>query len=378
MYIFRPVFRLLPLKFPFQDEQTSYLNPGKLFDIYCKLPLHELSRVDVGPGRQYVAFHHSTGIDGYSPEIKSVVFHTRSKLVTTTIVDSITTIMHETQDLNQNNVINQDVEWCIKSLQDFVLLRQGEKQTSILTYGNVWKPTNHIPLTSEEYDKGVDEIISKVDFDFCKLYLFGAYLRYTRPLPDSEARGVHTEHVTVLSTREYLYLLEERLDAWPPGVFPKEVSSSLASMPSRFLEVERSKGFLVDKVPQFQLHGVGRIQDITRIERWRSWRIDDSLPPGLKGLGRHLQNGHIGYLNQALPHLKQQANSSGWFWWVRICFGYRDLSGMPNSPPSDVPSDGYWWDLVFSYRESTDELIECIKSLRGGNHCGIDFIIGDD
>lgn len=376
IYIARPIFRLSKLEFPFKDEQTSYHNPSQLFKFFYQLPIQELSRIDVGPGRQYLVFHHSKRVDGKEDELTSLVFQTRSKQSSTIVVDAITMIIHEDFESCNLHLINQDVEWCMKSLQDYILLRPGEKSTTIMTHSNVWETESleEHTLSLEEYDSGINERITKVDFEFCKLYLLCAYLRYVKPTIEAEIRGVEIQHVTLLSTREYIYLLEERLDVWPPAVFPLEIST----IASPLVNLDRAKGFLIDKIPQFKLLGVGRIKDITRIERWRSWRIDSSFGCDFKGLGANLQNGHIGFLNQSTPHLKQQASSSGWFWWVRVCFGWRDTSGLPNSSPNELPNDGYWWDLAFSYRGSSDDLLECIKALRGGSDCDIDFVLGDD
>lgn len=256
------------------------------------------------------------------------------------------------------------------------------KSTRLISYVTIWPGSldpAQLELVPKEFDDGIHEVISKVDFDFVKSYLLCVFLRYVKPVQESDARGIEIQHITILSSRQYLYMMTERLDAWPPAVIPPEISIGLSSVMNQNLGMEtRVKGFLIDKVPQFNLLGVGRISDVTRIERWKSWRIDESLGcSDLKGLGQALQNGHIGYLNQFDSHFKQQASTSGWFWWVRICFGYTDQNSLhPSTPPTIIPPSGYWWDLAFSTRESSNELIECIRVLRTDNV--IQFVLGDD
>ncbi|KAJ3319030.1 hypothetical protein HDV06_006714 [Boothiomyces sp. JEL0866] len=367
VYIARPLFKLGNLKAPLKDEQTMYMNPSKLIEICHKMSIFEMDRIDVGPRRQYLVFHTDTRMPGKEPVILSVLFYTRSRYLTTQVVDSITTLLDEAKE-NANDrptLINQDTEWCIKNLQDTVILQPGHKETQILSY-DAW-PSQVNPLTLEEFDSGVKEQVTKVDFDFVKLYLFGVLLRYFKPVPETDILGAEIQHISILGTREYLYLLQERLDAWPPAIFPPEFSSRY---PSKYNHV---KGFLIDMVPQYTLLGVGRISDITKIERWRSWRIDSSFPQ-LKNLGAQLQNGHIGYYNSLTSVNKQQATTSGWFWWVRIHFLQKGKEEIkPTEPPASAPNNMFW-DIVFANRESTSDFIETIQRI---SH-RVEIVIGDD
>jgi hypothetical protein len=382
LYIAKPLFRLAKLKHPLQDEQTSYLNPSKLIDICYKIPILETSRIDVGPGRQYIAFH-TIQKSKENATIFSLLFQTRSRQTSTVVVDTLTTLIHERQEVNPLEIvpiINQDVEWCIKGIQDHILLRPGPKSTCILSYSHIWPISEkYIELNDKEYDTGIEEQISKVDFDFVQMYLFGAFLRYIKPVPQTEIRGVEIQHTTILGTRDYLYLLQERMDAWPPSVFPPDSAKNYPAFPF----AKREKGYLIDVIPQFQLLGVGRIADVTRIERWRSWRIDESYGENdalkqFTGLGVALQNGHIGYFNQAKSIMHQQANASGWFWWIRIHFGTVTESSLPQSSPKQVPICGYWWDLVFSTRESSEDFIESVRKQKMLQKSDCKIIIGDD
>jgi hypothetical protein len=374
VYVAKPLFRLAKLKHPLQDEQTSYLNPSKLIDICYKIPIMDTTRLDVGPGRQYLAFHTIQ-----KETIFSLVFQTRSRQTSTVIIDTITTLVHEHVEVNpqaKTLVMNQDVEWSIKSIQDQVLLYPGPKSTSILSYSHIWPNSEkYIELTDKEFDTGIQEQISKVDFDFVKMYLFGVYMRYFKPVVDTEIRGVEIQHTTIFGSREYLYLLQERLDAWPPSVFPPDATKQYPSFP-----IQRTKGFLVDLVSPFQVLGVGRMEDITRIERWRSWRIDESFGSDdpFRGLGSALQNGHVGYLNKSLPLLHQQASAGGWYWWIRVHFGTVTETTEPLSSPRQVPICGYWWDIAFATRESSEDFIETIKVLKASKKSDCKIIIGDD
>ncbi|KAJ3275837.1 hypothetical protein HDV01_006703 [Terramyces sp. JEL0728] len=367
VYIAKPLFRLGNLKKPLQDEQTMYMNPSKLIEVCHKMSIFEMDRIDVGPRRQYLVFHTDTRLPSKEPAILSVLFHTRSRYLTTQIVDSITTLLDEAKEnsRDRSTLINQDIEWCIKNLQDTVILQPGQKETQILCY-DAW-PYQVNPLTTEEYDSGIKEQVTKVDFDFVQLYLLGVFLRYFKPVPETDILGAEIQHTSILGTREFLYLLQERLDAWPPAIFPPEFSSRY---PSKYNYV---KGFLIDVIPQYTVLGVGRISEITKVERWRSWRIDTSFPQ-LKNLGAQLQNGHIGYYNSLTSIGKQQATTSGWFWWVRVHFGKEENEEIkPIEPPTKVP-ENMFWDIVFANRESTSDFIDTIQRISKK----VEVVNGDD
>lgn len=400
IYIFTPRFFLEHLKTPLNDEQTSYYDPSRILRCKYKLPLTSTVRIDVGLRRQYLSFHFKHESEPKKIALLSLVFQTRSKQATTLIIDSITSMMHEQEEFNGSLIrINQDMEWCIKSLQR-LLLCPGPKEISILSYGNVWthpSPLNY-ELRNEEYDKGFKEGITKVDFDFIKTYLLCCFLRYIRPFHSSDSRSVEIQHVSLLGTEGYIYLFQERFDVWPPIIVPPEFNpaANVNTAIQNIISSTKTKGLLIDVIPQFQsLIGVGRIKDVFRIERWRSYRIDEGLaassgaPFGdFKGLGRALQNGHIGFFNKHdAERVKQQGALNGFFWWIRIVFGASGVSepaSAPISTPKCVPASSdemrvdYWWDLVFGSRESADEFVETIQKLRGHRNTGITFIFGDD
>jgi hypothetical protein len=361
VYILKPLIRLNKLKSPLYDEQTSYMNPAKLLEIAHKIDLLQISRIDVGPGRQYLCFHTER-----NKTLESILFQTRSKQYTTIIVDLITTVVHE--ENNDIGIINQDIEWFTKYTQENILLKPGRKHTELLNYRNVWNAQDY-SLDPKEFDTGTKEEITKVDFDFVKFFLHGCFLRYLRPVPETDCRGVEIQGVAFLGTREYIYIMQERLDVWPPAIFPPEYK--IQNDGYKYVG-EDLKGFLVDIVAPFDLLGVGRITDITRIEKWRSWRIDEGSEQ-FKGLGASLQNGHLGYLNQTLSARNQQGSAGGWFWWARVCFGDTSEREMPARVTTDIPQ-GYFWDLAFASRESIDDFIKVLTM----NRPLIRVIVGDD
>lgn len=356
IYICQPLFRLGKLKTPICDEQTTYKNPENLLKISYKLSLNNIFRMDVGPGRQYLAIHSNE---------YSIIYQCRIKSVCSRIIDCVMTL----NDDGMNTFINQDLEWFTKYVQTNILIRPGIKDTTILSYEKVWDDSNYC-LTIDEYDSGINEEITKVDFDFVKLFISGVLLRYIKPLQDSDCRSVEIIPMSVLQSREYFYVLQERLDVWPPSVFPPEYNV--------YSNRTELRGFLCDLVSPCELLGVGRLSDITRIEKWRSWRIDSTFgtfSSHFKGLGASLQNGHIGYLNSSTIKTRdQQASAAGWFWWIRISFGDIVDMEIPHNLPKSVPEKGYWWDLAFGSRESCDDFIQSILS----RYPLIPCIIGDD
>jgi hypothetical protein len=382
VYVFRPLFRLVKLQEPLHDEQTTYINPEKLLKLCFKFPLDKLSRIDVGPGRQYLVFRSEEEAPNSKTLVPiSVLFQTRCRQVTTNIIDNITTIFHENFDVNrEGGIINQDTEWCIRGIQNSVLIRPGPKSTKILDYSSCWIHEGIIELTDTEFDEGIHEQITKVDFDYVQVYLFAGFIDFHKLTEHRITVGI--QHVTLLASREYIYVMEERLDAWPPALFPPEFQPK--HRPMKSLRDLPSKGFLIDKVPQFSLKGIGRIADITLVEIWRSWRIDSSFEPMVQnqffGLGAALQKGHIGALNESKNSVNQQGTTSGWFWWVRVSFGNLHDFSQPTSPPKSLPKQGYWWDLVFETRDSINDFVEAIQKAaqRINDKSVITVIVGDD
>jgi hypothetical protein len=307
--------------------------------------------------------------------------------------------------------INQDTEWCIKNIQAYMLLRPGPKSLQILSYDGVWDSNNSdfskYQLRVEESDPGYSETTTKVDFDFVKMYLFCGFLRYTRPIIDSTVRGVEIQHISLLGTTKYLYLFQERSDVWPPVVIPTEFNPSYNAnlgINSILGSKNGQKGLKIDTISQFDsILGVGRIEDVCHIQRWQTYKIDDAVKEyestqaaEYEGLGRALQNGHIGYYspfeshNTPIERKFQQGTLSGWIYWIRIIFGRHESKNTlgnlrPNTCPKSIPNSNkdievwYWWDLVFTSRESADDFAHTIlKMSNGSNRTGIQFVSGDD
>ncbi|KAI8927503.1 hypothetical protein BC831DRAFT_452173 [Entophlyctis helioformis] len=352
------------------------------------------------------------------PRILSWVFLTRSRTSSTQIVDYFTTHMHELRDavppnqhqhlLQLGNPVNQDIESTLRNLQSSVFLTTGSKDVRILSYDSVWASPSRsaldtttdplLAISPNEHDPAAVAEVTKVDFDFLRFYSVGCFLRYLRPVAESATRSVKLEHVSVVGTCDYIYVLAERLDVWPPLIMPLEytphpsINGRIDTVLPGLSQEHGGKGYVADIVPQFEhILGVGRVKDILRVERWRTWRIDSALGlPGegasadFRGLGEALQNGFLGYfgIDSARTTVDEQSGTAGgWFWWVRIIFGERistpsnadsaDLDPpTPTSALKSIPSStrtervAYWWDLAFSNRDAVDELFDSIRAVQ--------------
>jgi hypothetical protein len=447
------------------DEQTKYsLDPGNHFSIIQKFPLYGADggiRIDVGPGRQYIAIHHfhnqlqkSPQPETHSSSIsKSVVFITRSRVETTKALESLASTLpahfstpiptgssaqqstQPTTTSGRNRVlkINQNMEWAWRFVQSRILLQPATaKLTRILSYNTVWGlsefgPEDH-ELSVDEFDAGVHDPVSPVDFAFIKTWIQGIYLRYFKPVEGVDKRGVESCAVSFVVTGDYVYVVGERMDVWPPPLFPPEsmtttfpnippstsftVNSSLNDSVGRDDDdvFKMKKGLVADVVSPFSLMGVGRVRDISRLERWRSWRLNTchSETPGFRTLGTCIQNGLVGYhlidhrISSSLrgsaleapssstrkkenqkKERNQQGSASGFLWWCRVYFGYQQHEGQdferPASPPSIKPGVGYWWDICFRCRESCQEFMDVVVEQRQRyDGAAVQVILGDD
>ena len=344
LYIYKPSFSLQNLNQPLRDEQISYQDdPSKLLILSWKFDLM-FNRIDVGPGRQYLVFHSN---------LQSLVFLTRSRQLTTTIVDHLKTIYH---DIGCESVINQNIEYCVRNLQDLVLLRPGKKSVNLFSSG--W--TCNEVLSDKEFDNGINELVTKVDFEFVKFYFLSTIIRIIQPVKNVNSFGADITPISLLCTNEYLYIVQEQLDIWPPSIFPFEFGI-------KSIGDTNSKGFLIDNIQQHRVLGVGRIHDIVMLECWKSWRIDSSygeeVGQQFQGLGKALRNGHIGYFRTREKPSIQQGTTSGWLWWVRVSFKIDVTNSLVREPPKSVPTCGYFWDVVYSSKESLTEFVEGVHML---------------
>jgi hypothetical protein len=284
---------------------------------------------------------------------------------------------------------------------------------------NIIKKEDHDPAVSDDY------VLSKVDFEFLKLYLLVGYIVPKIPTlrsslspinlasPSSLSIDVHS--LTLTATTEYIYLAAERLDVWPPPLFPPEfnpaesvnkpfldalekanaLSSQTAAAPNA--NSDPFKGLTVDRVPQWSPPlRVGRVKDLVRCERWRTWRW--ALGPVTqmgeaseleKAIAVKVQNGAIGEVSvgKKQQHQLQQpgsqrrskfdgdiGNTSGWGWWVRVVFAVHDDDDVKGkqkvgeeklSDTETRPQQEYWWDLVFATISAANEFLEYVRDARG-------------
>lgn len=345
------------------------------------------------------------------------------------------------------------MEWAWRFVQSRILLQPNTaKLTRILSYNAVWGPSDFGPqqseLSADEFDAGVHDLVSPVDFTFIKTWIQGLFLRYFKPVEGVERRGVECCAVSFVVTGDYVYVVGERMDVWPPPLFPPEsmaASQTIPAFPSFFTTgnaafqesgedvgddvLKMKKGLVADVVSPFSLMGVGRVREISRLERWRSWRLNTchSETPGFKTLGTSVQNGLIGYhlIDQRIsppstlgahssdssatsfsatipsnapsyPHKRKeeqkrerqkQGNASGFLWWCRVYFGYQPLNldggsderERPASPPTVKPGVGYWWDVCFRCRESCQEFMDVIVEQRQRiDGVQVQVVLGDD
>jgi hypothetical protein len=346
-----------------QDDPAMYFDAAEMnrrFVVQLKLRIADILRLDIGPSRQYLCFR------AYNSAMISFMFLTRSQEITTTIVDFITTLL---DPRISRNIINQDVEWFVRNLQSTVLLAKGSKSTQILSYHNVWDQMKPAPLRDEEYDQGLNQEISKVDFDFIRVYQLGVFLRYTKPLENCDLRGVQIQHVSFLTTCQYIYILAERLDVWPPAFVPPEYNPiNGVNDPIEAKIKVKDKGLQIDYIPLFSVLGIGRVSELCKIEKRRSYKIDQGLSSDLAGLGKHLAKGDIGHMKKKMEKIAQAGSTSGWPWHLRLVFGEK-TSSVVYPCEFEIPKSRddfqvhYWWDLGFASKEATSTIIDALLNL---------------
>ncbi|KAJ3407448.1 hypothetical protein HDU80_008760 [Chytriomyces hyalinus] len=306
-------------------------------------------------------------------------------------------------------------------------------------------------LNEDDLDKATTNavVLDKVNFEFLKLYLLVGWIVPHKQAPPTATKSkippsvtVTVNSVTLVATAEYIYLTNERFDAWPPPLFPLSTRPA-AHVNSPFLEhaaaVAAAKqrglnnaprppppdpfqGLLAPEINQYSPPlRVGRVCDLVRCERWKTWRWKlgphvtqvEEAPPLEQNIATLVQNGAIGIVRAvegewpigggsssssssssvSLEDKKARAGAtSGWEWWVRVVFkDCESAEGQPNSASSDTPgpssnassssmagertgSSGrhdsaapkeYFWDLVFSTLDAANEFLEFVKDVRG-------------
>ncbi|KAI9341729.1 hypothetical protein BDR26DRAFT_860181 [Obelidium mucronatum] len=406
-------------------------------------------------------------------------------------------------------IVNQDVEWSLTALREKVLLAPGTSVNVILNDVDVdgkfdWRdvlakkqnkstapPSSggkgwfsdllNTPLSSgsrqpaypslEQTNSPVSRIrtivndtdcdsatsntvvLNKVNFEFLKLYLLVGWIVPHRPLqhPPSKLRvapslSVTVNSVSLIATKDYIYLTSERFDVWPPPLFPastlpaptvnapflEHAASLAATLPrsgsSPSLNSLSStptppandrpipdpfKGLSASQIPQYSPPlRVGRVRDLVRCERWKTWRwklgqqitqVEEASLLEQK-VAALIQNGAIGVVkvvedewpiggvkssgvSSNIEKARRAGATSGWDWWVRMVFKEpvessesttsHKVSGMADSPSSSasvsspsssVPvatSGEYFWDIVFATLDAANEFLEFVKDVRG-------------
>ncbi|KAJ3130518.1 hypothetical protein HK098_000083 [Nowakowskiella sp. JEL0407] len=583
LYIFTPNFGFPYDSKESHDPYAQYINstmkniryddPTKFLSLLYIIPFTGIGRLDLGPNRQYLAVHFLrdksranapdvpsqpnttqttdattmaaktsnnmlnlswyTGNHTQTPFV-SLVLLTRDKEYTSRLIDHLTPILYDigNQDSTTSSshhitgpngrvrIINQDVEWAVRSLQENILLKLGKKNIVYNRISNLWKGkltsstgirhtksssnladgiksglnwiggllatgnsgtttpvTVPTPLDSKanstesisepklvevepakplfepiikEADEDMavhtTEEISKVDFEFLKLYLLVGWVfpasgagtldstALNQLLPSPQYGSPNIRPCSLIATKEFLYLTNERFDVWPPLLFPPEfeptahVNETIENAGSRSQPGWSSnhtafKGLVADLVTPFSSPPliVGKIADIKRCERWRSWRY--TMQKEVQQIGAEpdenglmIMNGAIGFcksktsipkddrlqVEDALvpPHSDlsvrrgsvgtrrlpssdswrsslfrrknvDPGNAAGWGWWIRIVFSKPVFAENPSdqSTPDSNRKDGteeeYWWDIVFSTMDSANEFLEYIRDVRG-------------
>ncbi|KAJ3347355.1 hypothetical protein HDU83_002164 [Entophlyctis luteolus] len=234
------------------------------------------------------------------PGIRSLVFLTRDRIATAKLVAALEPLVGELSrkrasgtnagmaNSNPNTLdestprnainatfffLNQDIDWCLATLQQKVLLKRGGykdivaneigfdgkidlKDTAARRMGHIPPPSgessarekqgwlgslfasSRTPGVQSEVSQNVQRILNEDDedtsfinhsnFDFLKLYLLVGWIVPHKPpngvssskqkFPASLAVTVNS--VSLLATGEYMYLTGERFDVWPPPLFP--------------------------------------------------------------------------------------------------------------------------------------------------------------
>ncbi|KAJ3009726.1 UNVERIFIED_CONTAM: hypothetical protein HDU68_002534 [Siphonaria sp. JEL0065] len=386
-------------------------------------------------------------------------------------------------------IVNQDVEWSLTALRDKVLLKTGEAHSVVLNDvdldGKVdWRDvvakrgalaqlsqpekkswfsdllntplsssgrssggtsvvaTEPIPsrkrsiLNELDYDPATSStvVLNKVNFEFLKLYLLVGWIVPHKPPPPAPPKAkippslsVTVNSVSLIATRDYIYLTSERFDVWPPPLFPastlptpsvnapllEHASSLVNSLPFTSPSTNAAngsstpppparplpdpfKGLSATQIPQYSPPlRVGRVRDLVRCERWKTWRW--KLGPHVtqveeaslleQKVAALVQNGAIGVVRvvedewpiggvkpsgstNAMDKARRAGATSGWDWWVRIVFKESEGS-LPLDSPSISTNEGscnndeYFWDIVFATLDAANEFLEFVKDVRG-------------
>ncbi|KAJ2677342.1 hypothetical protein IWW42_000148 [Coemansia sp. RSA 1085] len=236
------------------------LQPESCLGLLCALPLKAIGRIDVGPNRQYLTLHSgllasvdngrwdaaglprllaagapaypATGYTGESELRKSsricssCALMIRDRLTCSDVIDSLAEIGYETRALDAGGVgsgrqraLNHDVEWAMHHLVQQVFLRPA-------TFAGIDDATDdaghalqqvraelqrtrsgRTPGALVDAASGDDVIVDKVTYEFLKLYLCTGV---------ATTQGMRAR--TLVATPQFIYVVRERVDIWPPPV----------------------------------------------------------------------------------------------------------------------------------------------------------------
>ncbi|KAI9006140.1 hypothetical protein BC832DRAFT_470555 [Gaertneriomyces semiglobifer] len=378
---------------------------------------------------------------------ENVVAITRDKQVTTDFLSALEleiggTRASQLEGQMANLWLNRDTSWAVREITDHVLLKKGSKShvgfpstwlslsrkdgTAVgrqwferLFTGN-WAESSHSQPTVTRRDPRhilVASMLTAEDEDLSitgreslrhelKTYLHVGFLITEQPSMHSPKGGMAVRACSLAVTNRYLYLFQERLDVWPPRIFPAEQHvPSWVNEAASFNDEDtvNAKGLIVDAVQMAsKIVDVGQVQHICRCERWRAWRWN-----GLAGgEGGVVQNGYIGLWRSGKSRGSErnkewaagpegqfvEGNSAGWSWWVRVTFRLPNSAqppddtgpdstsdtptATPNRPPIGATSpapDERHWDLAFVSLGSANEFLRALQALRGVRQADTNF-----
>ncbi|KAJ2083121.1 hypothetical protein H4R24_001034 [Coemansia sp. RSA 988] len=201
------------------DRTQVELQPEQYLTTAFAMRLADIGRVDVGPSRQYVALHAGLlDVDGTrwsSARLRrlvgaatSCVVMVRDRLVCSDMLDALVQLGYEARAGGARRVpINHDVEWAMHHLARQVLLRpvaldvHPHLRRELLRSRSARQPGAMVDAAA------TDVIIDKVTYEFLKLYFcVGCATR----------AGI--KPVTLAASPNFLYVVQERVDVWPPPV----------------------------------------------------------------------------------------------------------------------------------------------------------------
>ncbi|KAI9360473.1 hypothetical protein DFJ73DRAFT_83911 [Zopfochytrium polystomum] len=288
--------------------------------------------------------------------------------------------------------------------------RIAEPQPELQNRSRVDAPTSALTVGIDDVDPATQDAADISDGQ-PNLYLMvgwicPAFRKSASGRGEDEIASITVQSLTLTATRDYIYLASERLDVWPPPLFPPETLEFAASVNQKVLDsaidavrhltvaagpqqqeaivpgenggivpsspasttptVSMDKGMTTDVVPHWSPPlRVGRVRDLKRCERWRTWRwaVGHVTQMGTaseveREAAALVQNGAVGTLarvpaagklsgargawlcsgaeypmagvTSGAEETEEQrkwrklgvgaGNAAGWVWWVRVVF----------------------------------------------------------